>query len=477
METQPLSASVPVETDEPSAPRSDEPPSCTAEEPLSCSLATLPAFALRSESPFDQLLAQRQTTHWQDWRWQMRRRIHSVGRLLDYFPELRSQVGLADAATKFPLAITPYYASLIRTLDNSDPVFQMAVPQIQELYDPPFLRNDPLEEDSDMPVPGLVHRYADRALVLATTTCAMYCRHCTRKRIAGSRDFTISNEHLAGITDYLKRHPEIHDVIVSGGDPFTMATPALERILEAIRQVPTVDIIRIGTRTPVVLPMRITGELVRMLRKYQPVWVNTHFNHPAELTPDAIEAVGRLADAGIPVGNQAVLLRGINDHPKIMEQLLRGLVRARVRPYYLFQCDLVRGVEHFRTPISRGIEIMEYLRGRLSGLAIPTYVVDAPHGGGKIPVLPNYVVSSSPTHTVLRNFEGMLVNYPEPRAHYVGAPDPTPGEEPATAGVWGLAAGHGTVITPSGSCREERRDRPQVEQNGHSAVDAFLSEQ
>jgi len=397
----------------------------------------------------------------------MRHRITTVAQLLDFFPDLRAQVGLIDAAARFPLAITPYYASIIRQMDASDPVFQMAVPQIQELYDPPFLKNDPLEEDEDMPVPNLVHRYRDRALVLATTTCSMYCRHCTRKRIAGHRDSTIADVQLELVTAYLRAHPEIHDVIVSGGDPFTMTTPALERVLAAIRAVPSVDIIRIGTRTPVVLPMRITGELTRMLRKYQPLWVNTHFNHPNELTPEAVEACARLADAGIPVGNQAVLLRGINDNPQVMETLLRGLVRARVRPYYLFQCDLVRGVEHFRTPISRGIEIMEYLRGRLSGLAIPTYVVDAPHGGGKIPILPNYVVSVSPTHTVLRNFEGMLVNYPEPRATYTASPAVT--DAAAAGGVWDLATGRSSLLMPMNSSRNRRR--------AHNRGPSLLSEE
>jgi lysine 2,3-aminomutase len=244
----------------------------------------------------------------------------------------------------------------------------------------------------------------------------MYCRHCTRKRVAGKRESTISATALDRITAYLRKHPEIRDVVVSGGDPLTMSTGTLERVLAAVRCVPSVDIIRIGTRVPVTMPMRIDDELVDMLRKYQPLWINTHFNHPVEMTQEASEACGRLADAGIPLGNQSVLLRGVNDDSRLMEMLCRTLVKNRVRPYYLFQCDLVRGVEHFRTPISRGIEIMEYLRGHLTGFAIPTFVVDAPHGGGKVPVLPNYIVSSSPTHTVLRNYEGVLVSYPEPYA-------------------------------------------------------------
>jgi lysine 2,3-aminomutase len=341
----------------------------------------------------------------------------------------------------------------------------MCVPQGQECFTPAYLRADPLEEDKDMPVPGLVHRYADRALVLATSRCASYCRYCTRKRVAGHRETTTAAAQLGEMKAYLSSHPEVRDVIVSGGDPLTMPTEALERVLATIRSVPTVEVIRIGTRCPAVLPMRVTDELVAMLRAYHPLYVNTHFNHPVELTAEAAEACTRLADAGIPVGNQSVLLRGVNDDPRVLEALFRALVRVRVRPYYLFQCDLVQGVEHFRTPLARGIEVMEYLRGRLSGLAIPLFVVDAPHGGGKIPVLPNSVVSVSPTHTVLRNFEGMLVTYPEP-----SGPDDMPrsrAAEPAsTASVWDLATGHASKIEPENSVRKERRRVPANRRSG-----------
>ena len=391
-------------------------------------------------------------SQWQDWRWQMRNRARTLAQLHDLLPLLPVSQGLISAAEKFPLAITPYYASLIQSFEGLDPVYQMCVPQAQELFDPPFLKDDPLEEDQDMPVPGLVHRYTDRALLIATTTCSMYCRHCTRKRVAGQHESQISPRRLAQVLAYLHEHPEICDVIVSGGDPFTMSTESLERVLSALRQVPSVQVIRVGTRTPVVLPQRITDELVAMLRRYHPLWVNTHFNHPNELTPEAAAACAKLVDAGIPLGNQSVLLRGVNDRPQVMEQLCRGLVRMRVRPYYLFQCDLVRGVEHFRTPLSRGIEIMEYLRGRLSGLAIPTFVVDAPHGGGKIPLLPNYIISTSPTHTVLRNFEGMLVAYPEPQAAMV-----EPQAVAASPGVWDLASGRASVIQPANTARQHRR--------------------
>lgn len=393
---------------------------------------------------------------WRDWKWQVRNRIRSVGALQECFPELSLNPALAQVSATYPLAITPYYASIMRRLDDLDPVFRMAVPQAQELVDPPFLQADPLEEEHDMPVPGLIHRYRDRALVMATTMCSMYCRHCTRKRVAGTREVTISAARLRQIHDYLLRHSEITDVIISGGDPLTMDTPQLERVLDAVRSVPSVELIRIGTRTPVVLPMRITAELTAMLKKYQPLWINTHFNHPQELTPDAIAACGALVDAGIPMGNQSVLLRGVNDDPELMAQLCRGLLKSRVKPYYLFQCDLVRGVEHFRTPLAKGLEIMEYLRGRVSGLAIPTFVVDTPHGGGKVPLLPNYIVSVSPTHTVLRNYEGMMVSYPEPQ--YRAAAEAAPVAAPAAArGVWQVANGRLDALVPGGIDRTARR--------------------
>jgi lysine 2,3-aminomutase len=397
---------------------------------------------------------------WNDWTWQMRNRIRTLPQLKKILRASPVSLGTAAAAAKFPLAITPYYASLIERFDGSDPVFRMCVPQVEELTDPPCLKDDPLEEDEDMPVPGLVHRYPDRALLISTTMCSAYCRHCTRKRVAGHRETRISSAQLRQAADYLRGHPEIHDVIISGGDPLTMATDALEKIISAVREVPTVDIIRIGSRVPVVMPMRITDELVAMLRKYHPIYINTHFNHPRELTPEAREACARMADVGIPLGNQTVLLRGVNDDPVVLEQLFRGCVRMRVRPYYLFQCDLVRGVEHFRTPISKGIEIMEYLRGRLSGLAIPTYVVDAPHGGGKIPILPNYTVSVSPTQTILRNYEGLMVAYPEPCD--ASAPAAVNGSRPTGApGVWELSAGLQSKIQPAHMARQARRDARQ----------------
>jgi lysine 2,3-aminomutase len=392
---------------------------------------------------------------WNDWRWQIRNRIRSLDQLAKYIPSLSRRNELQKVIEKYPMAITPYYASIIQQADISDPVFRMSVPNIQEMYDPPCLTDDPLEEHQDMPVPGLVHRYRDRALLIATTMCSMYCRHCTRKRIAGTRENAISARRMRQVQEYLFNHPEITDVIVSGGDPLTMSDAAIEAVLSMLRSVPSVQVIRIGTRVPVVLPMRITDDLVNMLKKYHPLWINTHFNHPNELTDEAREACAKLADAGIPLGNQTVLLRGVNDDPQVIEQLFRNLISTRVRPYYMYQCDLVRGVEHFRTSVRKGMEIMEYLRGRISGIAIPTFVVDAPHGGGKIPVLPTYVISMSPTHTVLRNYEGFLVSYPEPGVDIDPVAE-TVGSEP---GVWELVSGKADVIMPAHTQRMGRREK------------------
>jgi len=424
----------------------------SAEPPSTSSLATTP----NPSNPTDlKPSLSGNTRNWNNWKWQMRNRIRTLAQLAESMPDLANHTEIERVVARYPMAITPYYASLIRRMDESDPVFAQAVPQFCEMVNPPCLLDDPLEEHHDMPVPGLVHRYPDRALLIATTTCSMYCRHCTRKRVAGTRESTISPLRLQQVTAYLGAHPEITDVIISGGDPFTMSTAAIDAVLTSIRSVPSVQIIRIGTRTPVVLPMRITGDLVAVLRKHHPIWVNTHFNHPNELTPEAAEACAKLADAGIPLGNQSVLLRGVNDDPRVQEKLCRGLVSMRVRPYYLFQCDIVRGVEHFRTPLSRGIEIMEYLRGRVSGLAIPQFVVDAPHGGGKIPVLPSYIISMSPTNTVLRNYEGLIVNYPEPGLR--ARTETAEGAASPNVGVWEVASGRASAIVPAESIRYQRR--------------------
>ncbi len=398
---------------------------------------------------------------WNDWRWQMRNRIRDFDQLIRLFPALKDRKELKCVMDKYPMAITPYYASKIHEADYSDPIFALSVPNIQELYDSPFLSDDPLEEHCDMPVPGLVHRYRDRALVIATTMCSMYCRHCTRKRITGTRENSISAVRMQQIVEYLNQHPEITDVIVSGGDPLTMTDSVIDMVLSSLRSVSSVEVIRIGTRVPVVLPMRITDRLVRILKKYHPVWINTHFNHSAEITEEARLACAKLADAGIPLGNQTVLLKGINDNPLTIEKLCRNLVKNRVRPYYLYQCDLVRGVDHLRTSVRKGIEIMEYMRGRVGGIAIPSFVVDVPHGGGKIPVLPNYIISMSETHTTFRNYEGMIVNYPEPGvepARNMVSPD-------SLGGVWEVATGITDVINPQKSNRMDRRHNIDSQSN------------
>lgn len=350
----------------------------------------------------------------QNWRWQMANRVRTVGDLSLLLEDFAFDEGLLEVEQRYPFAVTPYYLSLVRRATAEDPVFRMAIPESAELQDAPALFRDPLVEEDHEPVPGCVHRYPDRVVLLVNGMCPVYCRHCTRKRFVGIEEAAALPAAIDGWVDYLRRTPEVKDVILSGGDPLTLGTARIERILEAVRSVPSVEVVRIGTRIPVLMPMRVTENLVSMLRRYQP-WVVTHFNHPRELTPEAATACARLVDAGIPVNNQSVLLRGVNDHPDVMEDLCRGLMRMRVRPYYLHQCDLVQGIEHLRTPISRGIQIMEALRGRLGGLAIPQYVVDLPQGGGKVPLLPNYILSSSPETTVLRNFEGRVVAYPEPQ--------------------------------------------------------------
>ena len=273
---------------------------------------------------------------------------------------------------------------------------------------------DPLAEERDSPVPGLTHRYPDRVLLLVSNMCSMYCRHCTRKRRVGDENSNPTRESISRAIDYIRNTPRVRDVLLSGGDPFLLPDSHLDWILTELRSIEHVEVVRIGTRTPVVLPYRITDDLVRMLKKHHPLWLNVHFNHPRELTASATEALNKLADAGIPLGNQSVLLADVNDCPKIMRALVHGLVKRRVRPYYIYQCDLSEGLTHFRTPIGKGIEIVESLRGHTSGFAVPTYVIDAPGGGGKIPVAPNYIVSWSTNKVILRNYEGVITTYREP---------------------------------------------------------------
>lgn len=359
------------------------------------------------------------------WRSQLRRRLRSPEELATFLearaprPDGRTAAALRD----WPMSVTPYYASLIRRATPSDPIHRLCAADPAELsggdLDP-----DPFGEAGHMPVPGLIRRYRDRAALIATRECAVLCRHCTRRN--GLR--TLNAEHrtsnivsnvergtwnldLPPVLAWLRRHPEIREVLVTGGDPLVMSSARLDEILRAIRTVPSVEILRIGTRVPVVLPQRVSRNLCAMLRRHHPVWINTHFNHPAELTPEAARACGRLADAGIPVGNQAVLLRGVNDSVGVLEALFRGLVRMRVRPYYLLQCDPVRGTAHFRVPLRRALKIVDELRARLTGLAVPTFVVDTPGTAGKIPLLPTAVARWTRTGAVLRGPRGRRVAY------------------------------------------------------------------
>ncbi len=352
---------------------------------------------------------------WQDWRWQLKNRITDLEQLrsvLALTPE--EEEGVAKCLTRLRMAITPYYASLIDPDDPNCPVRKQAVPVVQELHLGHADMDDPLHEDVDSPVPHVTHRYPDRVLFLVTSVCSMYCRHCTRRRFAGHTDRAISRDEIMEGVRYIQNTPEVRDVLISGGDPLTLTDDALEFIIRELRAIPHVEIIRIGTRTPVVMPQRITSELCTMLRKYHPIWLNTHFNHPNEITPESRRACEMLVDAGIPVGNQSVLLKGVNDCPHIMKKLVHELVKMRVRPYYIYQCDLSMGIEHFRTAVGKGIEIIEKLRGYTSGFAVPTYVIDAPGGGGKIPVAPQYLISQTDTQVILRNYEGVITAYAEP---------------------------------------------------------------
>lgn len=351
---------------------------------------------------------------WNDWRWQVSHRIKDLEGLKDVFPSLleEEERAIRDSQHLFRLGITPYYATLMDPDDPRDPIRLQAIPKYHELHWADFEMADPLHEDVDSPVPWVTHRYPDRILFLITHECSFYCRHCTRRRIVGDMQAP-STRMLDAAIDYVRRTPAIRDVLISGGDPLAVPDRRLEYVISRLRQIEHVEIIRIGSRMPVVLPQRITDDLVNMLKQYHPIWFNTHFNHPNEITPEAREACRKLADAGIPLGNQSVLLKGINDCPVVMRKLVHELVKMRVRPYYLYACDLSEGLSHFRTSVARGIEIIESLRGHTSGYAIPQFVVDAPGGGGKIPVNPNYVISQAAGKVVLRNFEGKIAVYHE----------------------------------------------------------------
>lgn len=355
----------------------------------------------------------------EDWKWQVRNNIQDIPTLekvlgVKFSKNKRDQ--LEQTIKNFSMRITPYYLSLINKENyENDPIFLQSVPRAEELTIGRYDTADPLEEDKDSPAAGITHRYPDRVLFHVSNFCAMYCRHCTRKRKVGDVDMVQTRDDLKEGIDYIKNNPAIRDVLLSGGDPLLLSDDILDWLLREIRKIPHVEVIRIGTRTPVVLPQRITGDLTNILKKYHPLWVNTHFNHPREITDRSSRALSMLADAGIPLGNQTVLLAGVNDCPRIIKALCHKLVANRVRPYYLFQCDRSEGLGHFCTPVSKGIEIMENLIGHTSGFAVPTYVIDVPGGGGKIPLMPNYVLSLAPQKVILRNYEGLISTYHEPR--------------------------------------------------------------
>lgn len=412
-----------------------EPPHSTAERP-----------AAWSDVPL---------SDWQDWRWQLSHRLNTVEDFARVIRLTESEIAGLSAPGHFRVDVTPYFASLMDPEDANCPIRRQIMPTAEELT--PFVAamEDSLNEEAHSPVSGLVHRYPDRVLMLVTTQCASYCRYCTRSRIVGDASVQFSRRDYDRQIEYIAAHPEIRDVLLSGGDPLTIPMRILEDLLRRLRAIPHIEIVRIGSRVPVFLPQRITPELVAMLRQFHPLWMNVHFNHPKEITPEVSEALARLADAGIPLGCQTVLLAGVNDCPNVMKELLHKLVRSRVRPYYLYQCDLVAGAGHFRTPIAVGLEIMESLRGHTSGYAIPTFVIDAPGGGGKIPVMPNYLISQSADRVVVRNYEGFISAYTQPEHYSRHDPATCPtcrnqaGASPAK-GVSALLRGEQLFIAPQG---------------------------
>jgi lysine 2,3-aminomutase len=390
----------------------------------------------RSATNRDRFFSNIPDSTWKDWRWHFRNRITTVDELARFIPlssEERAQLKLVTL--KYPLSVTPYYLSLINLDDPDDPIRKQAIPSILEITMGMVGQEDPLDEKGDSVVPGLVHRYPDRVLMVLTDICPMFCRHCTRKREWRSGGWVRPPVEVEAMLNYIRQHRAIRDVIISGGDPLTLATPRLEGVISRIRAIRHVEIIRLGTRFPVVLPQRIDDELCSMLSRYSPIWLNTHFNHHREVTPEAAAACDRLLRSGVPVNNQSVLLRGVNDSVAEQMRLCHGLLRVKVRPYYLFQCDEVQGTEHLRTPVEVGVSIIEGLRGHTSGLAVPTFVVDLPQGGGKVPLQPNYVLAKKRGEVLLRNYEGRLFRYRDPKAPAEPAPEALSPSSSSDAGL------------------------------------------
>jgi lysine 2,3-aminomutase len=410
---------------------------------------------------------------WQDWRWQMQNAIRTTRQLSELLPLSPAEMpALEQLESQYKLAIPPYYFSLIDTLDPRDPIRLQSVPSGAELAPSGGQElEDPLEEDQDSPVPGLTHRYPDRVLMVTTHVCSMYCRFCTRKRVTMDRTgWDAPSRNDQRMVDYIREHEEVHDVIVSGGDPLSLPVSKLSWLVKELAAIDHVSVIRLGTRVPVTLPQRIFDtELVDLLHQAGKIWIQTHFNHPSEITPESTRAIRLLVNAGMPVNNHAVLLKGVNDSVPVMRTLLRGLLRIKVRPYYLFHCDPVVGAGHFRTSVWKGLEIMEGLRGHISGLGVPTYVVDGLHGAGKIPVMPNYLLSASEDSVVLRNYEGLIFRYaPEHR-------DEPQAQTYESLGVSNLLGGSQAPLVPAGNRRLARRKQREeaAEANGHEAPDVL----
>lgn len=414
-------------------------------------------------------------SHWQDWKWHIKHSISTISEieeLLEIKMDDDYKEKLSETIKKFPISITPYYLSLIDADDYiNDPIFKQSVPSPCELNIDKYDMADPLHEDEDSPAPNITHRYPDRVLFHISNLCSMYCRHCTRKRKVGDPDSIPGRDEIKQGIAYIKNNEGVRDVLLSGGDPLMLSDEYLEWILKELTSIEHVEIIRIGTRMPVVLPCRITDSLVNMIKKYHPVWINTHFNHPREITQTSKQALKKMADAGIPLGNQTVLLAGVNDCPRIMRKLVHKMVQNRVRPYYLYQCDLSEGLTHFRTPVGKGIEIIESLIGHTTGFAVPTYVIDAPGGGGKIPIMPHYLISWSTNKVILRNYEGVITSYKEPDSYESIVCDRNcencdlhlkldASTEYRSLGIEKLLNNHDKQIslTPEGNERLERRD-------------------
>jgi len=392
---------------------------------------------------------------WNDWRWQLSHRLNTVEEIEKVIPLDESERKALHAANLFRVEVTPYYISLIDPDDPNDPIRKQIIPRSEEMQAFTAMMEDSLAEDRHSPVPGLVHRYPDRVLMLVTTQCASYCRYCTRSRIVGDPTATFSRQEFEMQIDYLKRTPQVRDVLLSGGDPLVLAPKILEEILSRLSEIPHIEVLRIGSRVPVFLPMRVTDELCETLQKYHPLWLNIHVNHPNEISQELAQATDKLTRAGIQLGNQSVLLAGVNDCVHIQRKLVQDLVRIRVRPYYLYQCDLVEGAGHFRTPVAKGLEIIEGLRGHTSGFAVPQYIVDAPGGGGKIPVMPNYLISMSDHKIILRNYEGYITTYEEPVKYEPHDPKTcsycqNKRLEPGQTGITGLLDGEQMFIKPEG---------------------------